>query len=98
MRCWECGLEFDEMNESQRFCPGCEAWPRCRGDDLEFSAILDESSAIAVLGDTEAPEDESLDIDPVLGPAALPVDLQEAAEEGEGLLEATAYGPKTGSD
>ena len=91
MRCWECRLDFDEMNESQPVCPGCGELPLSGGDHLGFSAILDELPPAANPQDCEGPEIGSLGADQVLDVIALPIDLQEAADDAEGLLEATGF-------
>ena len=93
MTCGECGFEFDEMNESQPVCPACGVVPRCRGDDLEIAALLlGESAAIAASPDYEELEDHDCpDSDQVFDPIRMPVDLQEAADDAEALLEATGF-------
>ena len=90
MRCLACRLEFDEINESQPVCPGCGELPRCRSDGLELSAIFDESPATAIPEDTEGPENHSLS-DQSPEATALPIELREAADEAEGLLEAMGF-------
>jgi len=89
MPCLECGLEFDEMNESQPVCPGCGAPADLRGDEfaligeineVDRSHTAPESGCAAELGFVE---DESCDV------PRLPPDLCEAADEAEGMLEAT---------
>lgn len=91
MRCSECRLEFDEMNESQPVCPGCGELPRCRGDSLGFSPILDELPDTAIPREGEAPEDDNFSADQTLDPTTLPRDLGDAADEAEGLLEAIGF-------
>jgi hypothetical protein len=89
MRCWECRLEFDETNESQPVCPGCGQPPGSNRDHPDFSGILDESPLFAMMRACEAEPDDSFDITPVLETVRLPVDLREAADDAEALLEAT---------
>ena len=91
MLCWECRLEFDEMNESQPVCPGCGELPRCRGDSLEFSAIFDGLPEAAIPHETELPENDSFSADQTQDRTGLPRDLREAADEAEGLLEAIGF-------
>jgi len=92
MHCGECGFEFDEMNESQPICPGCGAFPRCRDDDLEIAALLlGESAAIAASTDRGEPEDDCPDNGEVFDAIRIPVDLQEAADDAEALLEAIGF-------
>lgn len=92
MRCLECGAEFDEMNESQPLCPGCGAVPAGRRDGADVWALLDEAAAIATTQlDPEEAEDLAMDLDQRLDPMRMPVDLQEAADDAEALLQATGY-------
>ncbi len=92
MRCLECGAEFDEMNESQPVCPGCGAVPAVRRDSADVCALLDEAAAIATAqSDPEEAEDFDMDLDQRLEPMRMPVDLQEAADDAEALLQATGY-------
>jgi hypothetical protein len=88
MRCWECRLEFDEINESQPFCRGC-GQPRGSHRDPDFSGAFDEAQALAMVRGCESQEDDSFDGTPVLETVRLPVDLREAADDAEALLEAT---------
>ncbi len=91
MRCLECGAEFDEMNESQPVCPGCGTVPAGRRD-TDVCALLDEAPAIAPAQlDPEEAEDFAMDLDQRLDPMRMPVDLQEAADDAEALLQATGY-------
>ena len=68
MRCWECGAEFDELNESQPVCPACGAPPGMGRDDGDVCALLDDAALIA------AAPDDAEDTDPGLG---LGLDQQE---------------------
>ena len=47
MRCLECGIEFDELNESQPVCPACGTPPGTGRDDDDISALLDEAALVA---------------------------------------------------
>ena len=60
MRCWECGAEFVELNESQPVCPACGAFPSMGRDDGDVCALLDDAALIAT-----APDDAE-DTDPAL--------------------------------
>ena len=88
MRCWECSLEFDELNESQPVCPGCGGPPNPLRDHPDFSGVFDEAQAAPLVRACEAEPDDSLDTTPALEPVPFPVDLQEAADDAEALLEA----------
>ena len=89
MRCWECRLEFDDLNESQPVCPGCGQLPSSQRDHPDFSGVFDEALAVAMVPSCEAEQDDGFDATPVLETIRLPVDLQEAADDAEALLEAT---------
>jgi hypothetical protein len=82
MCCSECGFEFDEINESQPVCPACGALPVGEGDDPEILAPAQE-----VVGEEEDSEIVDFDQDS----DRMPVDLQEAADDAETLLEATGF-------
>jgi hypothetical protein len=88
MRCWECRLEFDEINESQPVCPGCGQLPIPQRDHPELPAV-DEVGTVAMLEEREAEDDDHFDTDSVPAAIPLPIDLREAADDAEGLLEAT---------
>ena len=88
MRCWECRLEFDENNESQPVCPGCGQLPGSKGDHPDFSAVLDEVPPVAIMRACEAERENNFDTAPALETVRLPVDLREAADDAEALLEA----------
>ena len=88
MRCWECRLEFDEFNESQPVCPGCGQLPSCQRDHPDFSGVFDEAQAASMVGASEAEPDYSFDNTAALEAIRLPVDLREAADDAEALLEA----------
>jgi hypothetical protein len=91
MRCLECGAEFDEMNESQPVCPGCGAVPGCRRDGADVCALLEDAAAIASApSGREEDQDAGLDLD-LIDPSRIPVDLQEAADDAEALLQATGF-------
>ena len=89
MRCWECRLEFDEINESQPVCPGCGRLPSSQRDHPDLWGLLDEVQTPVVLWGREPEEDNSLDAVPARETVRLPVDLQEAADDAEALLKAT---------
>ena len=92
MRCLECGAEFDEMNESQPVCPGCGAVPGGRRDGPDVCALLEDAAAIvSAQSDREADLYTGMDIDQPIGPSPIPVDLQEAADDAEALLQATGF-------
>jgi hypothetical protein len=91
MRCFECGAEFDEMNESQPVCPGCGAVPGSRPDSAEICALLDEAAVIAAASCDCEEQDAILDGDETLDPVRMLVDLQEAADDAQALLEATGF-------
>ena len=92
MRCLECGAEFDEMNESQPVCPGCGAVPGGRRDGADVCALLEDAAAIAsAQPDRDEDQDAGLDLDQPIDPSRIPVDLQEAADDAEALLEATGF-------
>ena len=46
MRCWECGAEFDEWNESQPVCAGCGSPPGVGHDDAEIGALLESGATV----------------------------------------------------
>src|SRR3954471_17754919 len=93
MRCWECSVEFDELNESQPVCPACGAPPGMGRDDADLCALLDDAALIA------AAPDYAEDIDPGLGlgldqqeePARMPLDLQIPVNDAESLLRPTGH-------
>ena len=93
MRCWECGVEFDELNESQPVCPACGAPPGVGRDDEDVCALLDDAALIA------AAPDGAEDTDPGLGlgldqqeeAVRMPLDLQNALDDAESLLLATGH-------
>ena len=89
MRCWECRLEFDEINESQPVCPGCGQLPSSQGDHPEFSGVFDEAHTLELVRACEVEEDDNCDATRELDVIRLPVDLREAADDAEALLEAT---------
>ena len=89
MRCWECRLEFDEINESQPVCPGCGQPPSSRRDHADLSGVFDEAQTLELVRVCEAEEDDVFDATGELHDIRLPVDLLEAADDAEGLLEAT---------
>ena len=89
MRCWECRLEFDEINESQPVCPGCGQPPSSHRDHPDFSGVFDEAQALERVRVCEAEEEDSFEATWLLDLSRLPVDLREAADDAEALLEAT---------
>ena len=92
MRCFECGAEFDELNESQPVCPGCGAVPGGRRDGADICALLEDAAAIvSAQSDREEDQDGGLDPDRLIDPSRIPVDLQEAADDAEALLQATGF-------
>ena len=92
MRCLECGADFDEMNESQPVCPGCGAIPGCRRDGEDVCALLEDAAETAsAQSDREEDQDTGLDLDQPIDPSRIPVDLQEAADDAEALLQATGF-------
>ena len=92
MRCLECRADFDEMNESQPVCPGCGAVPGGRRDGADVCALLEDAAAIAsVQSDREEDEDAGLDLDQPIDLSRIPVDLQEASDDAEALLQATGF-------
>ena len=93
MRCWECRLEFDEINESQPVCPGCGQPPSSQRHHPDFSGVFDEAPALELVRECEAEEDDSFDATRELDAIRLPVDLREAADDAEALLEATGLAP-----
>src|SRR5436853_6723268 len=92
MRCVECGAEFDDMNESQPVCPGCGAGPEDRRDGADVCALLEDAAAmVSAQADREADQYPGLDLDHPTDPIRIPVDLQEAADDAEALLQATGF-------
>lgn len=94
MRCVECGAEFDEMNESQPVCPGCGAVPGGRRDGADVCALFEDAAAIAsAQSDRDEDQDAGacLDLDLAIDLSRIPVDLQEAADDAEALLQATGF-------
>ena len=89
MRCWDCRLELDDLNESQPVCPGCGQLPSSERDHPDFSGVFDEAETLALVRSCEAEQDDGFDSTLVLETVRLPVDLQEAADDAEALLEAT---------
>ena len=88
MRCWECRLEFDEFNESQPVCPGCGQLASSQRDNPDFSGVFEEAHAASLVRACEAVPDDSFDTTPAIEPVQTPVDLREAADDAEALLEA----------
>lgn len=88
MRCWECKLDFDDLNESQPVCPGCGQLPSSRPDHPDFSGVFDEAQTLASARAYGDEQDDSSDAGTVLEAIRLPVDLREAADDAEALLEA----------
>jgi hypothetical protein len=90
MRCLECGAEFDEMNESQPVCPGCGAVPGGRRDSADICALLEDAAAIAS-APLDQEEQAGMDLEQPFDPIRIPVDLQEAGDDAEALLQASGY-------
>ena len=88
MHCIECGAEFDEMNESQPVCPGCGTEPGGRRDGAAECALWEDAAAQLI---TEEDDAADLDVDEPFDPIRMPVDLQEAGDEAEALLQATGF-------
>jgi hypothetical protein len=92
MRCLECGAEIDEMNESQPVCPGCGTVPGGRVDSADVCALLEEAAAFAsAQSDCEEDQDAGFDGDQAFDPVRMPVDLQEAGDDAEALLQVIGY-------
>ena len=91
MRCWECGAEIDELNESQPVCPACGAPPGVGRDDEDVCALLDDAALIAAAPDDAEDTDPGLDLDAPDEPVRMPLDLQEALDDAESLLLATGH-------
>ena len=98
MRCLECGIAFDELNESQPVCPACGTHPGTGRDDDDICALLDDAALLAAATDEAADTDPGLDLDAPDEPVRMPLDLQEALDDAESLLlaagHATFYLPK----
>jgi hypothetical protein len=92
MSCLECGAEFDEVNESQPVCPGCGAVPGSRRDNADICSLLEEGAALAAEASARVEDqDVGLDSEQLFDPIRMPIDLQEAADDAEALLQATGY-------
>jgi hypothetical protein len=92
MCCLECGGEFDEVNESQAVCPGCGAVPGNRHDSDDICALLEEAAALATETVTcEENQEVGMDIDQAFDPIRMLIELQEAADDADALLQATGY-------
>ena len=91
MRCLECGIEFDELNESQPVCPACGTPPGTGRDDDDISALLDEAALVVAASDEAEDTDLGLDLDEPDEPVRMPLDLQEALDDAESLLLATGH-------
>src|ERR1039457_2875496 len=91
MRCLECGIEFDELNESQPVCPACGTPPGTGRDDDDISALLDDAALLAAATDEAADTDPGLDLDESDEPVRMPLDLREALDDAESLLLATGH-------
>ena len=93
MRCWECGAELDELNESQPVCPACGAPPGMGWDDEHVCALLDDAALIAAALDEAEGTDSGLglDLDENGEPVRMPLDLQKALDDAESLLLATGH-------
>lgn len=83
MRCLECGVDLDELNESQPVCPFCGTLPCTDRDDDDVCALLDEAALITIVcGPTEYSDPG---VDPI-EPVRMPIELQEALDDAESLL------------
>ena len=91
MRCLECGVEFDELNESQPVCPACGTPPGTGRDGDDISALLDDAALLAAATDEAADTDPGLDLDESDEPVRMPLDLREALDDAESLLLATGH-------
>ncbi len=91
MRCFECGAEFDELNESQPVCPLCGTPPGTGRDDGDVYALLEDAALIATVPAEGEYTDSGLDLDEADEPVRMPVDLQEALDDAESLLLATGH-------
>jgi hypothetical protein len=92
MRCFECGVEIDEMNESQPVCPSCGTVPGGWVDSANVFALLEDAAAMASAPlDHEEDQDAGLDLDEPFDPIRMPADLQEAGDDAEALLQAIGY-------
>ena len=92
MSCLECGAEFDEVNESQPVCPGCGAVPGSRRDSADICFLLEDGAALAAEASARIEDlDVGLDSEQIFDPIRMPIDLQEAADDAEALLQATGY-------
>ena len=91
MRCLECGIEFDELNESQPVCPACGTPPGTGRDDDDICALLDDAALVAAATDEAEDTDPGLDLDESDEPVRMPLDLQEALDDAESLLLATGH-------
>ena len=91
MRCLECGIEFDEWNESQPVCPACGTPPGTGRDDDDVSALLDDAALLAATTNEAEVTDPGLDLDESDEPVRMPLDLREALDDAESLLLATGH-------
>ena len=93
MRCLECGIEFDELNESQPVCPACGTPPGTGRDDDEICALLDDAALVAAATNEVEDTDPGLglDLDQQEEPVRMPLDLQNALDDAESLLLATGH-------
>ena len=92
MRCLECGVEIDEINESQPVCPSCGTVPGGQGDCADYCALLEDAAAISSAPlDHEEDQNAGLDFDEPFDPIRMPADLQEAGDDAEALLQAIGY-------
>jgi len=88
MNCIECGAEFDEMNESQPVCPGCGTEPGGHRDGADLCALLEDAAAQLIAEEDHVTDQ---DLDEPFDPIRMPVDLQEAGDDAEALLQAPGY-------
>ncbi len=91
MRCLECGVEFDELNESQPVCPACGTPPGTGRDDDDVCALLDDAALNAAAPNEARDADAGPGLDEQDEPVRMPLDLQEARDDAESLLLATGH-------
>lgn len=85
MRCLECDVDLDELNESQPVCPFCGLLSCADRDDDDVCALLEDGALITIVrGPTEF-SDPWVVRNPS-GPVRMPIELQEALDDAESLL------------
>lgn len=83
MRCLECGVDFDDLNESQPVCPFCGTLPRTDRDDDDVCALFDDAALSTTVCEPTECSDVMLDPNE---PVRMPIELQEALDDAESLL------------